>query len=59
MTSLATVTCAPNPDVAPVHDRMPAILDPADLAVWLGEAEGDPAAILRPLDAGRLRVEAG
>jgi putative SOS response-associated peptidase YedK len=56
--SLATVTCAPNADVAPVHDRMPAILEPDAWPLWLGEAEGDPAAVLRPLPAGRLRVSA-
>lgn len=56
--SLATVTCAPNADVAPVHDRMPAILEPGAWAVWLGEAEGDPAAVLGPLPGGRLRVTA-
>jgi putative SOS response-associated peptidase YedK len=56
--SLATVTCAPNGDVAPVHDRMPAIVEPLGRALWLGEAEGDPASLLRPLPDGRLRVEA-
>jgi putative SOS response-associated peptidase YedK len=55
--SLAVVTCAPNAEVAPVHDRMPAILDPDAWPVWLGEAEGDPAALLRPWP-GRLVVEA-
>jgi putative SOS response-associated peptidase YedK len=55
--SLATVTCAPNADVAPVHDRMPAILGPEAWAVWLGEAPGDPAALLRPLPEGELAVQ--
>ena len=54
--SLATVTCAPNADVAPVHDRMPVILAAADHALWLGEAAGDPAPLLRPFPDGRLRV---
>ena len=52
--SLATVTCAPNAEVAPVHDRMPAILDRDAWPVWLGEADGDPAALLRPWPDGRL-----
>jgi putative SOS response-associated peptidase YedK len=56
--SLATVTCAPNADVAPVHDRMPAILEAAELGVWLGEAAGESAAVLRPWPEGRLRVTA-
>jgi putative SOS response-associated peptidase YedK len=55
--SLALVTCAPNADVAPVHDRMPAILDRDRWPVWLGETEGDPAGLLRPLADGRLSVE--
>jgi putative SOS response-associated peptidase YedK len=54
--SLATVTCAPTPEVAAVHDRMPAILEPAHCSGWLGEAEADPAALLRPYP-GRLAVE--
>ena len=52
--SLALVTCAPNADVAPVHDRMPAILDRDAWPVWLGEAEGDPGGLLGPLPEGRL-----
>ena len=55
--SLATVTCAPNAEVASVHDRMPVILGPEDWAVWLGEAAGDAAAALRPLPEGALTVE--
>jgi putative SOS response-associated peptidase YedK len=55
--SLATVTCAPNAEVAVVHDRMPVILGPDAWAVWLGEAAGEPAALMRPLPAGELVVE--
>lgn len=54
--SLATVTCAPTPEVAAVHDRMPAIIGPEDWPLWLGETDGDPAALLRPLPAGLLEV---
>ena len=57
LASLATVTCPPNADVAPVHDRMPVILAPADWPVWLGEATGDAAALMRPLAEGALVVE--
>lgn len=57
--SLATVTCAPSAEVAAVHDRMPAILAPDGLPVWLGEAEGNPSALLGPLSDGALRVEPG
>jgi putative SOS response-associated peptidase YedK len=55
--SLATLTCPPNAEVAPVHDRMPVLLRPRDWGVWLGEAAGDPAALLRTPEDGRLAVE--
>jgi putative SOS response-associated peptidase YedK len=35
---------------------MPVIIETADWPVWLGEAEGDPAALLRPAPDGVLRV---
>jgi putative SOS response-associated peptidase YedK len=55
--SLATLTCEPNADVAPVHHRMPVILSPERWPIWLGETPGDLGALLRPLEAGLLRVE--
>jgi putative SOS response-associated peptidase YedK len=55
--SFATVTCAPNAEVAAVHDRMPVILAPEAWPVWLGEAEGDPEALLVPAPGGTLAVE--
>jgi putative SOS response-associated peptidase YedK len=55
--SLATVTTEPNADVAAVHHRMPAILEPEVWPLWLEEIEGDASALLRPLPAGRLRIE--
>jgi putative SOS response-associated peptidase YedK len=55
--SLATVTCAPNAEVEAVHDRMPVILGEGAWPVWLGEAEGDPAALLVPAPDGSLAVE--
>jgi putative SOS response-associated peptidase YedK len=57
--SLATVTCAPNAEVAAVHDRMPAVIAPDGWAVWLGEAPGDPAGLLAPLPDGSFVVEPG
>jgi putative SOS response-associated peptidase YedK len=53
---LATLTCAPNAEVAAVHDRMPVILPPSACPVWLGEAPGDPAALMLPLPDGELLV---
>ena len=35
---------------------MPVILEKADWPVWLGEAEGDPAALLHPAPDGVLRI---
>ena len=53
------VTCEPNAIVAPVHDRMPVILTAENVPLWL-DPEPLPgevaAAILRPFDAGRMRV---
>jgi len=42
--------------MAPIHDRMPIVLGPADWSVWLGEEEGDPRALLRPADDTVLRT---
>ena len=55
--SLASVTCAPNAEVAAVHDRMPVILPPAAWPVWLGEAEGDRAADVGAAGGRLLLVE--
>lgn len=35
-THFSVVTCAPNADVAPVHNRMPLVLGPGESTVWLG-----------------------
>jgi putative SOS response-associated peptidase YedK len=40
--SFAIVTTRANELLAPLHDRMPVILDPACWPLWLGEAPGDP-----------------
>lgn len=45
--------------VASIHDRMPAILDPADEARWLDPAATDPAvlrSLLAPCPPERLRL---
>jgi putative SOS response-associated peptidase YedK len=44
----AVVTGAPNAKMAELHDRMPVILGEDDWSTWLGEREGDVAALLRP-----------
>lgn len=57
LAQIATVTCAPNEEVAPLHDRMAVILDPADFDLWLGGSEAEVAPLLRTLPAGRIVAE--
>ena len=54
--SFATLTTPANPQLALIQPRMPVIIERADWPVWLGEAEGDPQLLLRPLPADRLRL---
>jgi putative SOS response-associated peptidase YedK len=51
------LTTAANADVAPVHRRMPLIVQPADRDAWLDRSLDGAAAldVLRPLDDGQLR----
>jgi len=54
----AIITVPPNPLVARVHDRMPAILAPDDEAAWLDHSAkpGLAAALLRPYPSGFLEA---
>jgi putative SOS response-associated peptidase YedK len=58
--SCSIVTGRPNALVAPIHDRMPAILPEAAWPLWLGEAPADRAALTaileRPYPAERMRA---
>ena len=54
--SFAIITTAANGDMAWLHERMPLILEPADWPLWLGETEGDHAALMRPAAAGVVRL---
>jgi putative SOS response-associated peptidase YedK len=54
--TFATLTTDANPQLALIQERMPVIIDPDGWKVWLGEEEGDLAALLRPLPADRLRI---
>ena len=54
--TFATITTDANGKLSAIQDRMPAILGPEDWAVWLGEAEGDVKALLRPAPNEALRV---
>ena len=44
--SCTIVTTTPNGVVAPIHDRMPVILERGDYAVWLDPGQRDPASLL-------------
>jgi len=53
----AIITTTPNELAAPIHDRMPVILDPDVEAAWLDRGLVDAAALvplLRPLPADRM-----
>jgi putative SOS response-associated peptidase YedK len=54
--TFAIITTNANADMTGLHDRMPLILDQADWPAWLGEAEGDRAALLRLAPDGTLRT---
>lgn len=54
---LTTVTCPPNAELRPIHDRMAVILAPADLSAWLTGPPEVAAALMRPLAEGRLKIE--
>jgi len=57
MASCAIITMEPNALVARIHDRMPAILDPAAESLWLDPTLTDPVAVLdclRPCPADPL-----
>jgi putative SOS response-associated peptidase YedK len=54
--SFTILTTVPNAEMAELHDRMPVILELQDWPIWLGEAEGDHAVLLRPAADGLLRV---
>jgi putative SOS response-associated peptidase YedK len=54
--TIATTTA--NELCAPIHDRMPVILDPADWARWLAEEGGEapPLELLKPFPAERMEA---
>jgi putative SOS response-associated peptidase YedK len=50
LVSFTIITTAANAQIAPIHDRMPAFLDPAGRALWLDPAttEGQLLELLKP-----------
>ena len=55
--SMTIITCPANPLLAPVHDRMPVILDPADHGRWLDPEAADGQSLLRPCPADWLELQ--
>lgn len=53
--SFVILTTPANAAIAPIHERMPAILEPEAWPLWLGETEGDATGLLRP-SAAPLRL---
>ena len=57
--SCTIITCAANEALAPLHERMPVILDRADWPRWLGEDQAkrpDLLKLLRSFPAERMRA---
>jgi putative SOS response-associated peptidase YedK len=57
--SFTIITTRPNDLIAPVHDRMPVLLDPACWAGWLGETrtpDDQLKAMLRPYPSERMAI---
>ena len=60
--SFAIITTTPSADIAHIHDRMPVVLSPSDVDLWL---DPDPAqfdrqlALLKPAPVGTLRYFPG
>lgn len=48
MQTFAILTTAANATMRQLHERMPVILEPDDWPAWLGETEGNPAALMLP-----------
>lgn len=54
--SASIITVAANELVAPLHDRMPAIIPAADFERWLDPENEQPAALLKPYDADPMTM---
>lgn len=49
--TFTVLTTAANAVLRALHERMPVVVESPDWPLWLGEAEGDFAALLRPSEA--------
>lgn len=53
---VATVTCPPNQDVAPIHHRMGVLLRRDDVPLWLTGTEKEVVPLMVPFAEGLLRI---
>jgi putative SOS response-associated peptidase YedK len=53
--TFATITVEANSLIAPLHDRMPAILENGDFRCWVG-TEADPHDLLKPFPSDAMSV---
>ncbi len=51
------LTCPANSALAPIHERMPVLIEPEDHALWLGEAGPGAARLLAPAPEESLSAE--
>lgn len=59
--TMAILTTAASGEMAPIHDRMPVVLDPADYGRWLDCSDGSSQGVLdllRPAPEGSLDIVA-
>ena len=54
--SFTLITTNANETARPIHDRMPVIVEAGDWSLWLGDAEGNAGALLRPASDEILKV---
>jgi putative SOS response-associated peptidase YedK len=59
LVTTCVITTAPNEVLAPIHDRMPVMLSPADFDAWLDPENHDTAALealLKPAPPGDMKA---
>lgn len=53
----AIVTCAANETMAPIHHRMPVVIEPDAFGLWLGEEGHGAATLMKPAEEEVLTTE--
>jgi putative SOS response-associated peptidase YedK len=54
--SCTLITTDANPDMQPIHERMPVLLTEANYGLWLGEEEGELESLLQPYHGEPLEI---